>query len=154
MPQRAEVMLNQLAKLGIPLYIVALLEALRHPVEVNAQATRQVHIHITAACQSGLVACRLFTGTLFHIQMRRIEYTLYSSPRRQLLQRRLSTRNLLQCHRQINSSIFRALQCQFAHIVSSMLADEVPCLFINHGTKIQIKFKLSIILNSQFSIFN
>jgi hypothetical protein len=63
--------------------------------------------------------------------MRGIDDALDSCPRRQLPSSRLSAGNLLQGRLKVYLSVFRTLQSQLAHVIVSVLTNEIPRLLID-----------------------
>lgn len=149
-------MLSDGAQRNILLHIDAPPKTLRHEVEVNAKAPCQVDKRLTirtpATDHPSLVASCLLRRTLLHVQMGRIDNTFYRCPRWQLPSGRLPASNLSQGRRHIYFLVLCSLQSQPSHVVSPMLANEIPCLLVDkHNAKIQIIFKLST-ANEQLSI--
>lgn len=103
-------MAGDITQVRIPFDIGPLPKLLRHPIEVNAEAACQIdkgtlifrHLGISGFRDSEiprnnhcLVPRRLLTGTLFHIQVRRIDDAVNGSPRGQFPPCRLPAGNLL-----------------------------------------------------------
>ena len=152
-------MAGDITQVHIPFDIGPLPKLLRHPIEVNAEAACQIdkgtlifrHLGISGFRDFGittfrdseiprnnhcLVPRRLLTGTLLHIQVRRIDDAVNSSPRGQFPPCRLPAGNLLQGERHIHlCRLPPSFEGKSSDIIHTMLLYILPCRLVHHGCK-------------------
>ena len=114
-----------LAKPFLPLYGDYPLKAFGDEGRIYPKTCRQIDKQFTFSCNASLISRRLLARTLFHGEMRRIDYPVLDSPRGDFDTRFLAPGYLFQSIHQVYLGILEFPKCQLTDISLSMLTDKI-----------------------------